>query len=450
MRNVRNATGFAGATAAVHRASQEAGASDALSAALREFLDAVERHGKNKNIKGFLFEHIEVAKFNADAARKGLGVHARVTGSISGRGTDIVDVEVVRAGEVIKSVQMKASNDVQWLAEQASDTKYAEMEFQVPSDRAQDVGQMAERDVSGGLDAAAASSRGTTTDELAFAEAVPKSYAFAHRGSQVIREAAVTGAHAALWGAVLGGAVSLIRTSYSYARGDIETEGALRQVGRDAVTSSARSAVIAGSGSIIRNVAKMKGPASSVGGVNATTVVATGVLDVGKTVREYAKGNISAEMAAERLGQTGTETVSGLYVGAATGTVFGPVGAILGSIAGYYVAATVYQSCIDVMRDARCSEEESARVAAICFEAVALMEDQRVDFERWVAKTLQERQEVFDESFAAIDCALVQGQADRAIEGLRNLVDSCGRQLDLADFEDFDRVMRQSEGSIPL
>ena len=170
---------------------------------------------------------------------------------------------------------------------------------------------------------------------------------------------------------------------------------------------------------------------------NVATAVASGVLDVGKTVYDYAKGDISTEVAAERLG-TDRDRNSfrplcrrrcGSHIWARGGGSWIDRGGIL-------LRATVYQSCMDVLKDARSTEEESDRVAALCFEAVEAMEGQRADFEKGAAALLEERQAVFDESFAAIDRALVQDQTSGAIQALSGLVASCGWELRLAKFEE--------------
>ena len=63
---------------------------------------------------------------------------------------------------------------------------------------------------------------------------------------------------------------------------------------------------------------------------NVATASAAALIEVGTTVHAYARGELSGAEAAERIGRTGTSTVSGLYAGAAAGMLLGPVGAPLG------------------------------------------------------------------------------------------------------------------------
>ena len=59
---------------------------------------------------------------------------------------------------------------------------------------------------------------------------------------------------------------------------------------------------------------------------------------------DYAKGRISGDTVVEKLGQT-VCTAATIYLGARTGAAFGPLGAVVGSVVGYALAAMAYQSC---------------------------------------------------------------------------------------------------------
>ena len=61
-----------------------------------------------EQVKGNLFEYIEAAKFNVDAAKKGNTARAIVTDSV-GRPHDPADIEIVKGSKVVKQVQAKFS-----------------------------------------------------------------------------------------------------------------------------------------------------------------------------------------------------------------------------------------------------------------------------------------------------------------------------------------------------
>ena len=135
----------------------------------------------------------------------------------------------------------------------------------MPSDMEDKVRPISGRDVSGEIEAGGAFSGGTTNKELESAAESPKSYARGLQGSQVLREVAVSSAHAAVFSGVMGGAVSFIRNTYSYARGDVGTKEALKNVAADAAKSGTRGGTVAGIGTIIRQTARVRGVPNALG-----------------------------------------------------------------------------------------------------------------------------------------------------------------------------------------
>lgn len=407
---------FGGIAAGANAAQAEAAASDALSEGLTKLLDtATNLSGMDPGqLKGFLFERISVAKFNVDAARKGLDIRARLTADKpSGWNDPVVDIELIQNGEIVQQVQAKASDNTTWLAKVVSKLRYKKTTRLVPDDMADAVNEIVaeEHSVTGRLEQSGATSGGTTTAELRQATEHPRLYAFRQELLQIAREASMTGIYAASTGAVLGGAVSAIRNTYSCAQGKIDRTQAAKNVAGDTLDSGMRSGVAAVLGTLIRHGA-LKVGSQALSKANVANAVALGLMEAGGTVREYCKGDITREAAAERLGQTGCTTMSGIYVGAATGAALGPVGAAVGSVAGFLVAAMVYQSCMDAFKSARLSGKEAERVAALSYEAVQVMERQRQAIDHELAGLSNVQRAEVDGYFAAAELALLTDQSN--------------------------------------
>ena len=453
-KRLQDAAAFGGGTVAAETAATEAAATHAMSEGMEAFRMVAEKLSERSAAlrKGNLFEYIETAKFNADAARQDLAARAHVTAEIPGRGTDPrIDIEVRDgADSVLERFQAKASDDPQYAARELSSSKYAETMKLVPRDQAADVrARTGDDTVTGQLEHASASSGGTTIGELRYATDNPELYARLQESLQAARQAGVAGLQAAGAGIVLGGAISSIRNVYAYAQGDIDGRQATKNVAKDAAAAGMKSGSIGALGTVIRHGAAEVGIRSLTKSTIATAVAA-GVIEAGSTIYAYAKGEISAEIAAERLGDTGCSTLSGLYTGAAAGAIFGPAGAVVGSVAGYLIATAVYQSCIAVFKEARLAEEEAARVVTLCAEAVKVMDEQRSAFEAKLESALGEQQTHFEASFKAIDKALKTDTPGDTVQALSYLMAICGRELHLARFTDFDRFMTESDAPLVL
>ena len=176
---------------------------------------------------------------------------------------------------------------------------------------------------------------------------------------------------------------------------------------------------------------------------NITTAVAAAAIDVGTTVYDFARGKISAEEAGERIGETGCSAAGGIYAGAAAGAVFGPPGAIVGSMVGYMATAWVYQSGMAILKKGRLAKEEAARLEALCDEAVQEWSRRRQEFEARMAALLEKRQIAFGRCFEMIDEALEADDTDKAVRSLARLAAMTGSALKFQGFEEFKEFMEQ-------
>ena len=451
-------TSFVGSAIGAGLGTSEARASDVLSegmaALLRRATGSSVDPGK---LKGNLFEYIEAAEYNTNAARAGISVRAKVTAD-AGRPHDSADVIFVDdKGRILSRAQMKAgSNEYNTWA--LSDPKYASMQKLVPKDKVdstrrmaignesnpnptdpRDYGDTAER-VQGELKYGDVSSGGTTTTELQNATQNPDRYASRRLLDQFGREAVDTGMKTAGASAVIGWALSAVRNGVAYSKGEIDGKQVVENITKDTVKAGVRGGATGALGVGIRYVAKLGGP-KVLARSNVACAVAAWLIETGIAVYQYARGDISGQEAGERIGGTACGTVSNIGIAAVAGTVFGPIGSIVGGIAGYLLSSHVYQSCIAVFRNARLAEEDAERVVALSQQAVEAMRQQRRQIENRLAAYLDKRQERLDRYFDEIDHAILTKQPEDAVQALGGLVSASGLKPLFRDFQEFDRCM---------
>ena len=282
--------------------------------------------------------------------------------------------------------------------------------------------------VTGKLEHSGVSSGGTTIGELAGATENPARYMLGQGGMQIAREAAATGAYAAAPGAVFGGALSSIQNTYAHAQGEIGKKAAASNVVDNTVRFGMRSGAAGVLGTVIRHGAGKAGLVT-LHKANVANAVAAGAIEAGAIVKEYACGRISADEAAERLGQTGCTTVSGIYFGAWTGAVFGPVGAVVGSVAGYLLAAVVYQCCVREIREGKQSQESVARVAALGHEAARVLGLQRGEMEGGLADVPSDMRARFGVQITVVDRTLIHERKNEVESALGRYLKLIGDRL---------------------
>lgn len=410
--------------------------SDEMRASLGPFLDEVRRRANMKypeQSAGFLFEHIERAKFNTNSANLGDTTRAHVRGD----NHPSVDIEIKRGKIVVGRFQLKTGKDA------VTDFKRYPDEIGKVTTKGD---AEPERGIRDEVTHGRVRSGGTSQAELRFARKHPKLFAGLQEVKQIGHEAAVAGGKGAVAGAIMGGATSLVRKGWAWQKGDMDGKEAAKEVGKDTARSSVHGGATAAGSALVRHVGSKMG-VSALKKANVAAAVASGLKDVSETVWAWAKGNISTEEAFIRLGDTGCGTLSGIYGGAAAGAIFGPVGAAAGSVVGYLLSACVYQSCVAAFQKAHLAEEEAERVVSLCAEAVRRMDDQRRQFERDASAWLKVREDTFDRHFDRIDVALGR-KPEKLAKSLSHFAFFFGKKLRHVDFREFQRFMDSDEPAV--
>ena len=447
------AAGFGGGQIGADMAGGEAAATDAFARQMALFAERAKEKTGSGQLKGKLYEYIEAAKFDRNAARAGETVRAHVRAA-EGDPTGTVDIDLRYGSRTAKRVQAKASDDSNLLAREATKEKYDGMDILGPKDKVGSTNDKLarkgeNREVVGELRSGGAASGGTSTKELDWATDNPKLYRIAVETKQVTREAAVAGANAAVGAAVVGGALSAISNVGSYLAGKTDGRTAVRNVATDSAKAGVHGGSSGALGAVIRQAGNRSG-LQTLAKSNVASAVAAGAIEVGVTVYDFAKGEITAEQAAERIGETGSAAAAGIYVGAAAGAVFGPPGAVVGSVVGYMAMSWVYQSSLAILQGARLAEEEASRVIALCVEATRAMDRQREDFEARLENWLKRREQAFQACLERVDDGLVQDDVDDTVDALARLALMTGKALRFRDFEEFDEFMTGSDDPLVI
>lgn len=451
---------FAAAQTGFFFSANQATATDEMLQGMNLFQEAAKRL-QNVDIpqrQGNLFEFIESAKFNVDAASKGASVRAHVTAA-EGFPHASADVLLKDGHRVVDQAQLKSYTEHSKLTFEISDPKYDGMQKVVPSDKVDRVRELAEaratknplkaddyrdtaENVTGELKHGDIKSGGTTYQENLDAAENSEWYAFKANAQAIGKEVTITAANAAIAGGIIGGAVSTIKNGIAIHNGEITVQDAIMIVGQDAITSGIRSGATGAVSVGIRHAAGAVG-VQVLAKSNIATALAAGLIDTGVTVLSFAKGEITAEEAMQRVGHTGASTIGGIYGGLAIAATFG-VGApaLVGSLAGYMIVSSIYQSCIAIFQNAKLAEEEAARVIALCEEACRQMQQQREEFEAFLSQAIAFRREQFAECFAAIDAGLDVDDPESTTLALANFAALFGRKLQFESFKEFDEFMK--------
>lgn len=407
---------------------------------------------------GGLFEAIVSAKENADLAEKGSSTRVIIT-HLDKRHRDPADVEWKSGNNVLSKGQMKFGADPEWLAEEISDQKYKDMKLYVPSNKIERVKEELLKKADDTKDLSEKSRylnahknlepHDTTSREVIYSDKKPGLYAFQSELKYVGKEALVSGGTAAATSAIISGGISILKNAYKYSNDEITGKDALKEVGKDTGKSAAKGGIIGAGGTAIR-YGGVKTDSNILSKSSIATAIAAGVVDCGVSVYKYAKGEITGEQATEQIGQNGFSTMSGIYTGASAGMIFGPVGAAIGSISGYIIASSLFQSSISILNEAKLAKEESERIRAICEESLIQMQLARKELDGIIDKHISKRAKVFDECFNNIESAITSWDADLMADGLAVISETFGKSLPFKNFDEFDELMLDDDKEFVL
>ena len=466
-KQVRDPIHFVGCAMGAAASQSQAAATDAMVQGMDALRAAAEKLGavNPKISQGNLFEYIEAAKFNADAALKGSGLKAEVTAGM-GDPHAAADLLIKEGDRTLHQVQAKSMNCGARTTHAISQPKYRGMQKLVPTNEADRVKSLAQKrasagslkaedyrdtaqNVTGELKAKQVRSGGTSYQENLKAAQQPKLYAAAQELRCVGKEVLVTGGQAAIAGGIIAGSLSAVKNGIAVNQGEISIQTAATNVAKDGTKAAARSGSTGAVGSILRYGASKIG-IKVLAKSNVAVTVAAGSIDVGLSVLRYAKGEITAGQLQRQVGQTGTCTLSSLYAGAAIGSVAGPVGAVVGSIGGYLVASYLYQSSTSILEQAHLSEAEAAKVVALAQAASQSMYQKRKQFESDFQIVFQSRDTEIDRCLEMLDAGQRDNNISTSTMALASLAGLLGGQLRFSCFAEFDQFMNTTDSVLSL
>ncbi len=432
--------------------------------------------------KGNLFEYIEAAKFNTDAALKGMSAKAIVTDTYDpGAAADILikDHDVIKKEVQAKFVQSSSNGHDTSAAKSVYDQaggqkghwgKYDGMDRLIRKDdhynengslldeakklskaRAESDGIYADyyRDVhehlTDELKYDKASSGGTTIEEVREAYDSPEKYARKYEHKQVAAEMKCSAANMAKASFVTTGIVSGVTNMFDVFQDKKELSEALADIGADAVKGGIRGGTTGVVSTAIRYQGVKSGSAL-LSDSTAATVMAGGIIDGGVALYSYARGEISAEELKEQIVDTTAKAATTIYFTKAVTAVMGKAVNPFIPMAVYTTASYVVTCTREIIKNANLNAEEYERMAAVLQESTRQMNEYHEEFKKHIAKCEAKQRKMFDRFIDSFEYNLETGENyDQALMAIVQFADEAGIALQHANFNEFQNAMRSQE-----
>lgn len=265
----------------------------------------------------------------------------------------------------------------------------------------------------------------------------------------ILRDAHQAGKAQAGMGAAIGGGVSIITNLTAVFRGEKKIEDAAVDVAKDTAIAGGMSYATAFTGAVIGGTARNASSAMirSLAKSNLPSYIVTTVWEIGKTMTRYVRGEIDGAQCIEELGVKGySMSTSAVY--AAIGQAICPipvVGALAGSMFGYYLGNVTYAVLRDGLVGAKLAREERIRIERECEAAIAFTRKCRAEIEADMRRYFQAEERFFRFSFGYIKACLDNGDIDGYIAGTNAVIEHLGGTPAYANKEEFNNLMSHPE-----
>lgn len=293
-----------------------------------------------------------------------------------------------------------------------------------------------------------------TSEEAIEARTNPKLFT----AKEVVKDCNRAGIDAAKGSAIISGSISIAQNLYAVCAEDKDIDEAVKDIAKTTVSSAAVAYGVGAGGSAIKAFmqASKHNIVARIGTTNMPAMIATGVIQVGKSLTRYAKGEIDELELVEELGEKGVGALAagfaasaGATLGAAIGSVIpivgtavgGVIGGFIGSMIGYNSSSILYNGTLQVLKDEKIAEERRRVIEEISRQAIEETQRYRKALIDYTTNKYNEREKEFSTIFNDIEKSLESNDVNKYINCMDRIGNQFGLKLQFNTFEEIDEFM---------
>ena len=433
--------------------------------------------------KGGLFEYIEAAKFNVDAASKGINSSAIVTDAV-GRPHAEADIEIYKNGSKVKDIQAKfikttkdgrdtsAASSVHhhtgaqnkgWGQYDGMDRLVRKQENYHENESLAEASKRLAKEASkkGGIHADTykdvsehitdethyenVSSGGTTIEEVEEAYKNSEKYIESFEQQQFRQEILTTTTSMAAASFVTTGIISGVFNFCKFLKNEKTAKDAIEDTAKDATKGAIRGAATGAVSSSIR-IAGVKAGNELLSNSSSSMAIAGGIIDGGVALFKYAKGEIDSRQLKEELTVTVVKSTSMVCLSNAISALTGGAINPFISMAIYVSLGSIINCCREIICNAKMNIAESDRLAAIYKSSFKEREQQYKELDEYLKEFSTEQRNKFDKCINRLNYNFETGENyDEAINAIVDAANCLNIELQHVEFSDFKNVMLSDE-----
>ena len=276
--------------------------------------------------------------------------------------------------------------------------------------------------------------------------------------NEVVKDIHNAGIQAAKGGAIVGGIISMAQNLYAIINNDKDINEAIKDVTLTTAKVGVVSYSVGAGGTAIKTImhSSRNQIIRRMGTTSLPTLIVTGSLEIGSSIKKYVKGEINELELLEEIGEKGVGMMTagycagtGAVVGATIGSVIpivgtaigGVVGGFVGSILGYNVSGVLYREAVGALKAEKISYERRLVIEELARKAIEENKKYREMFVELSNKTLVEREKKIQFLFNELEESIFENKIDDFFTTINNVGEIFGYNFQFKNMKEFDEFM---------
>lgn len=277
---------------------------------------------------------------------------------------------------------------------------------------------------------------------------------------ELIKDSHNAGKDAAKGALILSGSISCAQNLYLVLNGDKSVEDATLDVVETTAKSGAMAYGVGVTGTGLKSImhSSKNEMVRKIGNTNVPAMIATATVEVSKSIKRYADGEIDELELLEELGEKGTGMVAagmGTAMGSIAGTLILPgvgtvVGGFLGSMIGYTISGILYNESVETLRRLKISEERRRIIEELSKNSIKEMQRYQKALTEYANREFQRSEEALNRLFSSIYDSILNNDIGLFFNSIDLIGKEFGFDLEINTFEEFDELMNDEDFILTL
>ena len=293
-----------------------------------------------------------------------------------------------------------------------------------------------------------------TTEEAILARTAPEKAVV----KEVISDSHKAGTEAAKGAVLMGASISLAQNLYAVITEDKPLDEAAKDVAKTTAQAGAVAYITGGAGTTIKSImhTSEKSVIRNLSNTNVPSLIATSTVEIVKSIKRYASGEINEVQLLEEFGEKGVGMLSAGYCSAAGVAIGGTLGSVLpiigtgmgtvvggflGSMIGYTLSGIFYRGSLEALKGARIAEERRRVIEEISRAAIEEQKKYQETIVKYAREKFAQREEEFSVYLKKIRKSIEENQIDDYIASINHIGEMFDIKLEFSGFDEIDAFM---------